>query len=1535
MTPSRVPLSRRVRLAALGVAVLGALASFLAPSTTAGAGTEVGVGLRLRSPQIAMEAVHAPARIMTVAARPRAADGEAWAVGRSDARLPEFDSTAISGSPEGGQDVFLRYDHASGWRIAGLPRRQDGSVVVRTDPAYSFGPLAIAPNGDGWAGTRTGQLFRRQAGSDDWVHAPENDAVLRNAPVISLSVGSDAAGTFGFALTTEDVAPRLLVLDEKGWRAEQPPDPPPGLFFRRVVAAGRGRAWMVGTAPGTRVPGQPQPWYVVLMEWSAQDGWRREMVGADFLDQPQGQSIRGVDVKVDSSQVSLALTDDAVWVAAPTRRTDRTGAAGSVLPPVSGTPDLAPTFLKPSDFSGQPTIARLALDAAGRLSGTKTFCPPMPRVQVGGSAEEVALCDGRLPLGIGPVQTIEGVADGAVMAVTPNGLLRFTSGAGGWRHEPTATLGAVGGSFGNADEGWIVTKSGGENSPPSSNHLSHWTRARSRSGLRRWPQPATQQLESVAVHPGTGAAALAVGGRGTAVLQLDDGTWDTVSTGTTDDLHATAWSDASTAWAVGDSGTALRLDASTRTWTADAAAAAAAAGADLLGIAFDHRGQGWAVGTGGTVLTLDGGSWRRENVAGVPAVTLNAVAVAGDDVIVVGDDATLLVYDTEARTWRSHDALRDELTYGSDGSVPHLLSVAGLRDGKAYVGGSTSVLLERRPDGTFVPSTLPALDGQIHALAAASTETGQPPVLVAAVGRVHRRYTTSPTTGRSELANSYGWGLVLDGGRWRDLAPLHAASAEVQETPVLRDPIHAIAVGEDGRGWAVGGLRAGAATNTSSVDNEGHSGPPSATSSMWRLDANKEADPESSPADITAAPLAPPGAVSLAFVGDSPCVAGLCSPTEGVGTRADAMLGAALADIDRAAEAGAVDVVVSGGDYRNIGLPDELGPVQAMFDELPVPWFGALGDRDLVSQLLTVTGVPGVPSVEAAVSADLPLGTFADAPKPWGHEQAPWFVQPVPDEKGPTFSERGDEFARTHYAFDYKVRRNGEEVPALRVVVLDTSRLPLALSQQNPNEDQIAWLQRVLLGATDWPAVVVMHRPLVTGLNEDSIGSQDAASVTAALVAGRASAVVAGHLPTNRRLDLGVESTSIPAVVSGALGRLTPEVATQGGFHAWVLVTVSPDGPAGLLGKPPLTVRTIPVLESVALHAPGGRSTAAGGTLQFEGVGRAPDAGTGRHSRKRAQAGEGAGSGGPTYLPFPFPGVCLPSQSSADGTCRDLLAAAPDYTFRCEDTTICDFVRRSISPLDPPGTPFRDPTTGGTVPDPTSGLLCARNPGSTFVRLEAGTVASRVPITITERPEGEQPCSPVPSKQATEPQPPPVQPQPEPEAQKAVRPAPPVSPAKVPATPVKAPPVKPFVKPAPTPTPLPEPLPVMVEAPSVVPRGQPSTQPGANIVVGAAVPPVANVTPAPPGGSGSPGAAHQKEEEVQAEMASMDMRDARDMRDVLPGVPLHNAAAALAGTIATAFLTARRRRLPTAAAAAPFRPATSYRRRRHQGARPR
>lgn len=1166
-----------------------------------------------------------------------------------------------------GQTVFMSHVGGGAWRVAGPPVDEDGAVV---NP--SIASLALASTGEGWAGSSNGELFHRRPGGL-WQRDGSASALTRGAAVTSISLGEDDRGVYGYAAGSGLL---LLRLDEGGWTRDAAPTQVPTSAavpdLAAVAAATRHDAWAV-SGPSTNS----------LMLFRREGGvWTRATTGRPMFDAPPAPvlSSDGATVNSYARGSGLAVGEGQVWVSG-------TMAAVDPASPLGG------------DRS-RPFVIRLDV----RSGDVTSWCPRIYQLNNQGASRTTSACDAAFPYAVSEdLPTLATFPGGRVLAVG-SGLFEFDGRV--WSRRPSVAGYAVSATFSSVDEGWLAgdgvsTVGAGRAADSTNNTVAHWTRHPEPVKARRWAQPSTSTFESVAVQP-RGGQALAVGEDG-ALSRLEPGIgWDSLASPTTANLHAVAWPSPERAWAVGAGGTILRFEG--ESWVADPASQSASR-ASLFGLAFRSADDGVAVGDDGTILRWDGQRWVRDpGAAGVPRLRLAGVAAAPWGYLAVGNGGTVLE-SVGGEPWRSalSPSLAQRLRSDQSQRLPNLIAAASTSDGTVLVGGSRGVLLQRDPAGPVRLSDLGWIDGSIHTVA--PWREGDRLRAVVSVGRGEARHNGD------QLAEGSGWLMVSEGDGWRDL--MHGRVRErtpEADAPVLRDGVYGLALdsGDPSRAWAVGGFPRNVR------DDDGHVRFTS-TSSVWRLSLDGTAPPAAP--NERAAPLAAVSeeSVQFAFIGDSSCASALCSTTLGSGNRGDVVLTSALQAIDRAARRGQVSFAVHGGDLRANGIPDELDGVKGLLADLPVPVFAAIGDRDLFSSMATG-------SQSLLRSNGYYLETFADRPAPWGTSRAAKGFESVSvaGDAAPTAGR-----ARTHYALD-RVTADGGRV---RLVVLDTSVGASRIEGQNPAEDQLSWLQRVLADARlrAIPTVVVMHQPQVVPIET----SVESSLVTGALTAGGATLALSSHQRTNRLVlsPTGATPGAVPIGVFGGGGSpLDSESRPElGAYHSWQLVSID----SQVAGSPVVRVRSIPVLESVALSAVSGRSVSAGSTLRFQGVARTPDVG-GSHSDG---ANPNPDQGRATYLRFPFPRPCQLLEQPVSSGCRPADVVVPDHRFGTSDPDVALFVREDPAR---PGRPLRDPA-GRLVSDPHSGLLCAFKPGVVEVSLESGEMAGRLPVRVAA---GSGDCNP-------------------------------------------------------------------------------------------------------------------------------------------------------------------------------------------------
>lgn len=1055
-------------------------------------------------------------------------------------------------------------------------------------------------------------------------------------------------------------------------------------------------------------------------------------------------------------------------------------------------------------------------------AGTRSWCD-------GGA------CDAPLGFALRTNATSQAWADGSrIIGPVGDGTGRYAR-FDGTTWSVSAAFGAITGgiAFTSLDEGWL-------------NDV-HVTRELAGSPLAAWSVPVRRPLTAIASAPGAPAAletpALAVGIEGNVLRYTPGQGWDSeVRIGGSgvvrDDLRGVAWPEASTAFAVGDEGAMWRWRKATGLWESDPAAPFDFTG-HLTGIAFQpgNPDRGFAVGRDGVLLRY-GKSWEPVELPAAVAtagpgggkVDLFGVAFAGSQAIAAAGGGGILV--ENGNGWQVDEQAAELLKPLGLGA--RIFAVSGLPDGGAVAAGSAGdnrgLVLER--DGPTAPwrfSDQPPTGSVVAA--AAFREEGQVRALVSVTPQIWPTSEdvtlpefdpNSPAPRRAPLSIPVdGYLLRQTAVGWRDeeRTKLASPTADVSRKS---DPTLALLTDPAGRGWAVGGWNGG-------TDSLGRgplaSEPPRAelqTAAVSRYDA---AGPQGSSNVRAAAPAFDAGKARLLVGGHAQCAAA-CADLAPIDISPDRTLarGLGLAAGLAAQSGGPTALAYTGGRIPVSGA----GNVAASGAELQR--YGAL---------LGGAAVPTFPVVSAGEATG---GTssgfesvFGGSWAPFGGGAAGAGTRPVTIGAAPVPGR-----ARTHYAVDLDAAGG-----SFRLVAIDNASGSLAARNAvgNPAQDQAAWLTQVLADAKArrLPVVVVGSRSLNA---RDTGAASDAAAVAAILRDGGASAYVFDGAGEQRRTSIPANSTvTLPSFSSGTLGYRTLNDVEGRGIPGLLLLELEIAARNATTNRAPVGVRLVPVLDDLAIDAVDGRLLNRSQPALFEGLGRRPR----------------SGDTGDPYVQLPSP-LCGATTREACAQTR----IDPEVTFHSSDPDIADFVRVDRSSTNP-RKPFVDPATDKPVADPTSGLICPFNAGTTTISVSSGGLTYSTTITVRDgsvlRPCGTVPLNPArfakPSGDATPP--PPASSPPGGGAN-------PTSAVTVPPPPV---PVAPAVGPAPPATPSPS---IPVAAAAAVPA----------VVVPVVVPPLmvppppAAASPAPPPGTSGASinvpvsqpvtqAERQREEEVAEE----------------------------------------------------------------------
>lgn len=1422
-----------------------------------------------------VESLNVPARIFRVAVVPGDPNGnDVWAMGHAISYKTNWDRG------EQGQLVFLRNQDKRGWVVVAPPTKRNSPDVM--NPVLNA--FAMTASGEGWAVGQKGTLVHRMAGSNTWeVVASDCQVTCASLEAVALHPN----GGSGYAVGSDGT---VLRLNGQAWSVEtQIPGQastaggsPSRPELKAVALAPSGEAWAISYLHSD----YPNARGVELFRRSTSTGqWSPVKTGWPAFD-----------------DAAPAVTSDRIRVGVhgATATSDGEGTiwfGGSFFP------------IDPANPNGDPSTGGEASRPFMLRFKNNAFLPYCTAVaDPAGQSEPASMCgeragvrSGDFPAGAYPVTTVSAVSGGEAFA-GGLGLYHYrpsSSGPGRWFREPNplGPLGSV--AFSSGHEGWFAA-TGGANfeALPQSDSIAvgHFTSTpKPAQRVARWAYPTAAVPYGVAVAPDGVAPPVAVGDSGSVLMKGELG-WD--ATGVTEAVGADGQGFAGStlshfavdyagnsgiAWAVGESGYAVAIE-SGRPKNPERPIATRVANRpankpardNLYGVAFASAQVGYAVGDFGALVRYDaagrapaecftGGCWKADAKSGLVTQShLYDVEAIGNGFVAVGANGALLINETgEDGAWVKVGQVSTLLKPPTSPTPPTLYAVDTLADGTIVAGGARSTLIVGRADAPFAFVSHPPEGTLLDLRARKEGTTVKVIASLAPAGTTKFDGTKGGTT--------RGWLVDFDGTRWRDLqeSSNRLKALRILDDAMSRDPVYSIAIEPGGRaGWAVGG-RWGSPPQSGEPGQGGHDGSSyvAPTRSIYRFDLDGSPKAATDKAEPIIADT-PADGFSFAFFADTACGSQLCSLSAGTGTAADEVALRIRDDINAAHRndpRGGPQFVLFGGSSRGSGTPDEVAQFAAYLAGFEIPVFGVPGKRDLTpppsSGQVSPPGIPITinldvlpePPDPSAVGATLAYQkAFGKMPSPWGHGQPEPGFEPLGTSSDPATEPCAD-CARTHYAFDYKP--NGETLA--RFVLLDTSTGTLSKSGQNPNRSQSEFLASTLAPARgNFATFIAMNTPTrdpSTFANDPLLGADITAIEQTAFTAGT-TAVFTGGVPVNATYSIpeGVQG-AVPYYVAGTGG--APLGGTQrtsdARFHSWLLATVQPKAVSASQPQAPLTVRAIPIVESVSFKKDYGMLqqpsvvVRGGQALPLTAFGRSID---------------GGGKAGDTkamnrlYLDIPVGLRCPGGGDAGDagGGCFNKRGIRPDYKFVSENPDIADFVYSAGGNV-----PIR--TGGRLAKDPSSGLLCTFRTGQVWVRVEAGGRVGRLPITVTP---GTGPCvvdavtelTELPTIAAEPDEPRPLRPAPN------NPPAPPAAkPAKAPAPP--APPPKPVV-PA---LPHPEPVPVAKPVPKVFLAPSPLAE-----IVPALMPPAPSLlpSPAPPASATAAGAQKQEDKEVQHESAS-------------------------------------------------------------------
>jgi hypothetical protein len=1336
-------------------------------------------------------------QIEVIGGSPGEASGEAWAQGRVGA-VP----ATVNGQQLSSEEVLLRYTTSSGtWQIVPVDNASGAQIPI------DWVASEVTPNGGvallGTNGSGSQELVTRNPGGAFAAASTPLPTVLlpgeslyssAGAPVMASFDGGSSTGVLVAPASMSAIDPGVLQYLGGQWTREQLCASYSGgsctaagsMTVNAISASSSGNAWLIASN-GSGTP--------VLFE--------RELAGSTQVwveQQPSswllgsGAAPSGENASVAGDGPVLTASGTGVWVDLGISG-QQTDASVYVVPGASG--EVAGTWCYPQSLCPGATGslgASLPNDYGSFAWASTSSTAPGARIITG--LDGAAL----LELGDGSSSFAYKVTSGDA-ATAPGGGGTFGPGGETLTSQGTSVTG--GAAFDSPEQAWLGTALlQSPNSPVAQTpEVVQITTAPASDQLTSFPVPFRHPLLAVAGEPGEDAGsadseALAVGADGEIARYHPGEGWvpeflyngqGVVQTPT---LRGVVWPTSDFAYAVGDDGAMWMWVGQTGLWEPDPAKPLNFEG-NLTAIAFDpsNPNVGYAVGKQGVLLSF-GKTWAQETLpAAVGSADFTSVAFAGNEAIVgyrelepnssneqggvIVNDGSGWVVDPSAQALLSTLPAQDTV----------ISKVAGLADGGAVAAGP-GVVLERDPgSSTWRFSTDPPADsslGNISALAAfqqgnsvralvsvdddpESDPSGpddtlyqqidNPPAV--ALGQPPLLVGPDPLPSHGYLLRetSTGW-IDQEHDDYPNQSPGGSNDLDLPESP---DPVLALLTGSSGQqGWAVGGQTGGA-----ELQLNGASGAAAAvqTAGVQRFGGGV-APPTSSSAPMSA----PSGEVTFALGGGSGC-ADVCANDVAQGVGPDNWLVGALSHASQIS--GLRGFLYAG---QPLGSPASLLSADQYDRELQ--------DFDTVlgsGGSLPVYAVATADEVNSAIGGAGGLASLLGGHLPAGSSPSGTSAPPS---------------GTAAYAFDSK--GSGGTV---RVIVLDFSAGTLS-------GGQLSWLQTELSDASNSsiPAIVVGADPISDPGDPDQ--AKDASAVSQALIAGGASAYLFyDDQQQNVVQAIGKGSNTVPVYGTGTLGYVTPpdnavEADEFLGASGYLMISLDAAKRNSNTNQAPVSAELVPNTGELALDAVDGTLLRRSSVSLFDGLARRPLGG---------EEYIGGPAGSEQEAPDPYttlPETCLGSD------CDEFIP--PVYTFKSSNPQVGNFVEH-----DPNSTnPMQVLQNGNGVPiaDPSSGLFCAFNPGTTTITIAAGGMSYSEPVTILGG-SVEEPCGTVPVTVAKQPT-----------KQPGTVPPPVVAPTPVPVLP--PPPVAPVL--------------VHASAPTAVPSKP---------VLSASVPPLlfpATVTPAPP-----------------------------------------------------------------------------------------
>lgn len=1300
--------------------------------------------------------------VALIGASPTEGQGTTWAQGRIGDIPVTIGSRTIADS-----NVLLRYTAASGsWQVVPLLDAAGQTLsfnwwgsAVTPDGGVLLAGQADATEGGTGEGSAQSILTRDPDGAFATAPAPSSSG---SEPVVSKnellfptrSSGRPSTDPLMAALDGAGGVTEALVVpvwEGASGKGTAPEGLPPGVLhyggksWTREPLCTSYAASTCNQAPASLLP-------LALAAGSPQAAWLLARASNGTLELFERESVHGestpvwVEVQFSTGLLGAGGAPAGVSLAAPEGGAILTATSTGVwvdlaLSGAGGQSGNATLLVKASPESTSP---------AGEVLGT--WCYPTSLCPAGTPSLGAVLPSDYASFawpgsaGGAGARVITGLPDGA--------LLRLQEGAGAFSYEAGGGAGGAGGAvgpggvtvgqipgsasapaggaaFSSPTEGWLGDDS--SSSPDQAPQVIHAAASEAGDELSSWPVSLRRPLLAIAGQPGAspgsaGSQAIAVGADGAVARYVPEQGWtpEYLYNGSgerqTPNLRGVAWPEPGRAYAVGDNGAMWLWQADSGLWEPDPAEPLGFRG-QLTAVAFSPTDPdvGYAVGKQGVVLAY-GKTWTQQQLpAGLANANFTSIAFASGEAIA----SYRMLSPTASKPNQEVGGLivEDGSGWQIDSSAQALLGqlpaqntvlskVAGLPDGAAVAAGPGIVIERDSATSPWHLSSQPLPEaGNVSALAAyqegstvralVSLDPGDDPnssLLYEeidnppgpAIGQYGELIGADPLPERGYLLRETSAG-------WQDEEHQAYPKPEGEDLAGWPDSVLALLVSPAGeQGWAVGGhtgeelVLYGSPGTQEAVQ----------TSGVMRLGGGVEA-PESTSAPISI----PAGQVSFAVGGNAQC-ASPCAAYTNEQLGPDSWLTSAISrasQIDGLRAFLYTGTRVAGGSGAGAEFERQLTLYSNLLSGGTLPVYAAISPSDIPS-----TG--GGPSdFEHALGASAPAGSVpAGTPPPPAGEAA--------------------------YAVD-STGAGG----TVRVIVLDYSGATLAAndtaaascpSNYAAPANQLQWLcSQLHFAKQEEVPVIVLGNKDITDSGSSNY-ARDATAVAQVLLQGGASAYLFDSPEANLSARIGSGSESIPAYGSGTLGYVTPALEDPQDFlgasgFLTLSINVAERSPA--TDRAPVSASLVPSISELGLEAADGTLLRRSHVALFRGLARRPNGG-----EETLLNG-----GGDVLEESPEPYTPIP-ETCQGANCSQFIA--PTYSFSSSKPDVGNFVEQNPDSTNPRAVLQ---TNGKPVPDPSSGLFCAFNAGTTTVTLTTGGLSYSEQVTV-QAGSVEQPCGTVP-----------------------------------------------------------------------------------------------------------------------------------------------------------------------------------------------